>query len=132
MPPDKKGEYIEPEYYEETIQQTVYHGFRSRKQKTESIRWICVPYFAIGATPNTVEKSIDQPPPSIFLKSGYVLQGKYFQVAELWCIVIGDGTHFCPHCVMPLTISRISLHLCQEINSRSPRKLGQCTNTTAK
>jgi hypothetical protein len=94
MPPDKKGSYIEPEYYDETIRQTVYHGFRSRQQKTKSVRWICVPYFVIAEPTSTGEAKSNNSVPSVFFKSGYVLEGKYFQCAELWCIIIGDGKRF--------------------------------------
>lgn len=98
MPPGKQGSYVEPEYYEETINQTVFHGFRSRRQKKESIKWICMPYFVSGEQPSANAKSskpkdtsdLDLPPVS-FLNTGYILDGKYFQCAQLWCLMIGDG-----------------------------------------
>jgi hypothetical protein len=101
LPQGKKGNYVEPEYYEETIQQTIYHGFRSRQQKTEFVRWMCIPYFVVGEEP--VKKLSKQntgfTPGSLpdfeevskFLDSGYTMQGRYFQVAQLWCLMLGDG-----------------------------------------
>jgi len=98
MPPGKQGSYVEPEYYEETINQTVFRGFRSRRQKTESVKWICMPYFVTGERPSAKGKfgkeknasDFDLPPVS-FLNTGYILEGKYFQCAQLWCLMIGDG-----------------------------------------
>jgi hypothetical protein len=98
MPPGKQGSYVEPEYYEETINQTVFHGFRSRRQKTKSIKWICMPYFVAGEQRSTMTKSSKSkdtsdfdPPPVSFLNTGYILDGKYFQCAQVWCLMIGDG-----------------------------------------
>lgn len=98
MPPGKQGSYVEPEYYEETINQTVFRGFRSRRQKTESAKWICIPYFVAGEQPSAKSKSSIAKdvsgfglPPVPFLNTGYILDGKYFQCAQLWCLMISDG-----------------------------------------
>lgn len=102
LPEGKKGNYVEPEYFEETIKQTIFHGFRSRKQHTEFVRWMCVPYFVVGE--EDAKKSVRQrttmraselpdfEDASHFMDSGYTLQGKYFQVAQLWVVMLGDGT----------------------------------------
>lgn len=97
MPPGKQGSYLEPEFYEEIVDQTVFRGFRSRHQKTETIRWITIPYFVVGEKKTTSRKSskIDDSelslPPVPFLDTGYVREGKYFQAAQVWCLMIGNG-----------------------------------------
>jgi len=97
MPPGKQGNYVEPEYYEETIDQTVFRGFRSRRQKTETIKWMCIPYFVTGtkAPLGRTATNRDNPnldlPPVPFLNTGYILDGKYFQCAQVWCMLVGDG-----------------------------------------
>jgi hypothetical protein len=103
LPEGKKGNYVEPEYFEETIQQTVFHGFRSRKQHTEYVRWMCIPYFVIGGEEprklvrqQTSFKPSELPDfedASHFMDSGYTLQGKYYQVAQLWVVMLGDGVY---------------------------------------
>lgn len=111
--PGKKVDVISPEYYDETLQQTVYHGFRSRRQKTMTVRWICVPYFVIGEPATTENMVNDQPPVSFFLKSGYAFEGKYFQCAQLWCLVLGDGIcTFSAHLLTKLLTSLGSLFTC--------------------
>jgi hypothetical protein len=98
MPPGMKGSYVEPEYYEERIQQTVYRGFRSRRERTQFVRWICVPYFFVADDPQAgVSRSSTGPetPPKLrFFGSGYIFQGRFFQVAQLWVLMIGDGLLF--------------------------------------
>jgi hypothetical protein len=103
LPEGKKGNYVEPEYFEETIQQTVFHGFRSRKQHTEFVRWMCIPYFVIGEEQpkklirrQTSFKPTELPDfedVSHFMDSGYTLQGRYYQVAQLWVVMLGDGEY---------------------------------------
>jgi hypothetical protein len=110
LPEGKKGNYVEPEYFEETIQQTVFHGFRSRKQHTEYVRWMCVPYFVIGeeepkklVRQQTSFKPSELPDfedASHFMDSGYTLQGKYYQVAQLWVVMLGDGV-YAPNSSLP-------------------------------
>jgi hypothetical protein len=102
----KKGSYVEPEYYEETVQHTVYQGFRSRRLQTQSIRWMCIPYFFVR-DPNRdgpAEKRrhgthtkfpVDYTQASSLLPpmdSGYITEGSRFQVAQLWVLVVGDST----------------------------------------
>lgn len=101
LPEGKKGNYVEPEYFEETIKQTVFHGFRSRKQHTEFVRWMCVPYFVVGEEQpkKLVRRTTGFKPSELlhyedsaqFMDSGYTLQGRYYQVAQLWVIMLGDG-----------------------------------------
>jgi hypothetical protein len=101
LPEGKKGNYVEPEYFEETIQQTVFQGFRSRKKHTEFVRWMCVPYFVVGeeqpkklvrqATSFKPSELPDFEDASRFMDSGYTLQGRYYQVAQLWVVMLGDG-----------------------------------------
>ncbi|OCK75231.1 hypothetical protein K432DRAFT_429549 [Lepidopterella palustris CBS 459.81] len=88
-PQGKERSYIEPEYFEESTQHTILHGFRSRQQKAELIRWICVPYFSVEEGSSIARSAINPP---IFLNTGYLTEGKYFQVAQLWCIIFGDST----------------------------------------
>jgi hypothetical protein len=101
----KKGSYVEPEYYEESVRQTIYQGFRSRSQKTETIRWMCVPYFFVrdpepkakGRRKTTDHDFIGNTyePQSSFLlpplDSGYVAEGARFQVAQLWVLIVGES-----------------------------------------
>lgn len=99
IPQGKTGSYVEPEYYEERIEQTVLKGFRSRKQKTEIIRWMCLPYFVVGEPTRLTKKQLrergfqipDTSMTSAFLSSGYINEGKHFQVAQVWCVSIGDS-----------------------------------------
>lgn len=99
MPPGRQGSYVEPEFYEETVDQTVFHGFRSRRQRTETLQWICIPYFVTGEQEKTVKKwsknddaASDLDLPTVpFLNTGYIIDGKYFQCAQLWVMMIGDG-----------------------------------------
>lgn len=103
LPEGKKGNYVEPEYFEETIKQTVFHGFRSRKQHTGSVRWMCVPYFVVGEKEpkKLVRRATSFKPHELpdfenlgqFTDSGYTLQGKYYQVAQLWVVMLGDGMY---------------------------------------
>jgi hypothetical protein len=106
MPSGKKGAYIEPEYYEEVVNQTIYQGFRSRRQKTEYIRWMCLPYFFVrdSVAPISAKKTgselsgMDGPSfPLSPMNTGYVLDCKWFQVAQLWVLVVGEST-FCLQC----------------------------------
>jgi hypothetical protein len=99
MPTGKKGAYVEPEYYEEVVNQTIYQGFRSRREKTEYIRWMCVPYFFVrdsvgpSATKTGTELS-DMNGPSFPLSpmnTGYVLDCQWFQVAQLWVLIVGES-----------------------------------------
>ncbi|KAF2400986.1 hypothetical protein EJ06DRAFT_530070 [Trichodelitschia bisporula] len=94
MPPGKQGSYVEPEFYEETVQQTVFQGFRSRRQKVETVKWMCIPYFVTSDQPVGKVKrrfTASEPVEYPFLNSGYVLEGNYFQVAQLWCLMVGDS-----------------------------------------
>jgi hypothetical protein len=95
MPAGKKGMYVEPEYYDETMRQTVFQGFRSRHERMQFVRWMCLPYFVVEDR-STVPKEPtdsdeDMPPTPHFLNSGYVSEGKYYQVAQLWILMIGSG-----------------------------------------
>lgn len=60
LPEGKEGNYIEPEYFEETFQQTVFQGFRSQKKHTEFVRWMCVPYFVVGEEQAEPKKLVHQ------------------------------------------------------------------------
>jgi hypothetical protein len=100
MPAGKKGAYVEPEYYEEVVNQTVYQGFRSRRDKTEYIRWMCIPYFFVrdslapASTKKTDTDLSDMDGPSFPLSpmtTGYVLDCKWFQVAQLWVLIVGES-----------------------------------------
>jgi hypothetical protein len=95
MPPGKKGMFVEPEYYDETIRQTVFQGFRSRHEKMQFVRWMCLPYFIVEDRSTTLRDAAsseeDLPPTPHFLNSGYVDDGKYYQVAQLWILMIGNG-----------------------------------------
>jgi hypothetical protein len=99
IPQGKTGSYVEPEYYEERIEQTVLKGFRSRRQKTEIIRWMCLPYFVVGEPTRLTKKQLrdrrfqipDTTMTSAFLSSGYINEGKHFQVAQVWCVCVGDS-----------------------------------------
>ena len=97
MPPSMKGKYVEPEYFEETIQTTVYEGPRSKRLKTQIVRWLSVPYFFLGTT-NASENGGDDTDirPHFFMK-GFTAQGEFFQVAQLWCLMLGDSKtlHLC-------------------------------------
>jgi hypothetical protein len=99
MPSGKKGMYVEPEYYDETIRQTVFQGFRSRHEKMQFIRWMCIPYFVVedrsSTTDETSKSDEDLPPTPHFLNSGYVNDGKYYQVAQLWILMMGNGNQKC-------------------------------------
>lgn len=113
LPEGKKGNYVEPEYFEETIKQTVFHGFRSRKQHTEFVRWMCVPYFVVGEEEpkKLVRRTTSFKPSELpdfedsaqFMDSGYTLQGKYYQVAQLWMVMLGDGTSYLQLKMVPIT-----------------------------
>jgi hypothetical protein len=99
MPQNLKDSYIEPEYYEEVIRHTVYHGFRSRRQHTDTLRWMCVPYCVIGEKSGKRNRAlanleIDLPPPPILMNTGYVQEGEYYQIAQLWVLMLGDGKVF--------------------------------------
>jgi hypothetical protein len=105
MPAGKKGAYVEPEYYEQIVNQTVYQGFRSRRDKTEYIRWMCIPYFYVRDTtaPASTKKTgtglseLDGPSfPLAPMNTGYVLDCKWFQVAQLWVLVVGESK-----CLLP-------------------------------
>jgi hypothetical protein len=99
IPQGKTGSYVEPEYYEERIQQTVLKGFRSRRQKTEIIRWMCLPYFVVGEPTRPTKKQLrdrkfelpDTSMTSAFLEAGYIDEGKHYQVAQMWCVAVGDS-----------------------------------------
>ncbi|KAF2463922.1 uncharacterized protein BDR25DRAFT_346990 [Lindgomyces ingoldianus] len=85
MPPGMKGSYIEPEYFEEKIDSTVYRGPRSKQVKKEVVRWLCIPYFYLKAT------SSDHSTKPPFTRKGCISEGKHFQVAQFWCLMLGDG-----------------------------------------
>ena len=100
MPEGKKGSYVEPEYYEENIQETLYRGFRSRRQRTEQVRWMCVPYFAVGEPTKKHNKEETSRAPDFsrvtqFLNSGFTMEGEYFQIAQLWTLLVGDCKPAC-------------------------------------
>ncbi|OCK78762.1 hypothetical protein K432DRAFT_383652 [Lepidopterella palustris CBS 459.81] len=94
MPAGLKGNYVEPEYFEETLQSTVYEGPRSKRLRTQRIRWMCIPYFFLGTTQTS--SSSDSNNDSVadlkphFFRTGFVADGQFFQVAQLWCLVLGD------------------------------------------
>jgi hypothetical protein len=104
MPAGKKGAYVEPEYYEKVDNQTVYQGFRSRRDKTEYVRWMCIPYFFVrdslapASTKKTDTDLSDADGPSFPLSpmgTGYVLDCKWFQVAQLWVLIVGESEYPC-------------------------------------
>jgi hypothetical protein len=93
-PQGEKSNYLEPEYYEETVEETIYPNFRFRRQEIENLRWMCIPYFALNDPP--VTKSMDAAEHGFdrvaaFLQSGYVAEGCHFQVAQIWVLMLGDG-----------------------------------------
>ncbi|OCL07525.1 hypothetical protein AOQ84DRAFT_440141 [Glonium stellatum] len=91
MPPGMKGNYVEPEYFEEAIQTTVYEGPRSKRLKTQVVRWLSVPYFFLGTTDSSSDKDVDDMDTKPhFFATGYTAEGEFFQVAQLWCLILGD------------------------------------------
>jgi hypothetical protein len=93
-PQGEKINYLEPEYYEETVEETIYPNFRFRRQKIENLRWMCIPYFALNDMPtaktrDTGEHEFDRV--AAFLQSGYVAEGYHFQVAQVWVLMLGDS-----------------------------------------
>ena len=100
MPPGMKGNYVEPEYFEETVQTTVYEGPRSKRLKTQIVRWLSIPYFFLGTTNTSSSSGKDgndtDMKPHFFMK-GFTAQGEFFQVAQLWCLMLGDSRtlHLC-------------------------------------
>lgn len=94
MPPGMKGNYVEPEFFEETIQTTVYEGPRSKRLKTQIVRWLSVPYFFLGTTntsSSSEEGGDDTDIKPHFFATGFTAQGEFFQVAQLWCLMLGDS-----------------------------------------
>jgi hypothetical protein len=101
IPKTKAGSYVEPEYFEERIEQTVVKGFRSRHQKAQIVRWMCLPYFVVGEREELPKEhhrgrqDFDVPvtstTSSAFLSSGFINEGKRYQVAQMWCLMIGDS-----------------------------------------
>ncbi|KAF2004544.1 hypothetical protein P154DRAFT_587298 [Amniculicola lignicola CBS 123094] len=75
------GTYVEPEYYEETIEASVFQG----------PRWVAIPCFYLtpAASQNKGHKSEGF---SDYAKKGVICEGHFFQVAQFWCLLIGDGT----------------------------------------
>jgi hypothetical protein len=92
-PQGEKSNYLEPEYYEETVEETIFPNFRFRRQKVENLRWICIPYFALNDTPMATKDAGEHGFERVtaFLQSGYVSQGYHFQVAQIWVLMLGDG-----------------------------------------
>ncbi|ORY17577.1 hypothetical protein BCR34DRAFT_555135 [Clohesyomyces aquaticus] len=91
MPPGMKGSYVEPEYFEETIDFTLYRGPRSKQLKKETVRWMCIPYFYLKEKPARGSPHLSMPP---FTRRGNISEGEFFQVAQFWCLIIGDGLIF--------------------------------------
>jgi hypothetical protein len=99
IPKAKAGTYVEPEYYEERIEQTVLKGFRSRQQKAQIVRWMCLPYFIVGgreklSKKQARERNLEVPvsnTSSIFLNSGFINEGSRYQVAQIWCLMVGES-----------------------------------------
>lgn len=89
----EKSNYLEPEYYEETVEETIYPNFRSRRRKIENLRWLCIPYLALKDMVVAANVTVEHPEfekITAFLQSGYVAEGKHFQVAQLWVLMLGD------------------------------------------
>ncbi|KAF2733477.1 hypothetical protein EJ04DRAFT_577557 [Polyplosphaeria fusca] len=105
LPPGMTGTYVEPEYFEETIETTVYQGPRTKGTRRELVRWLAVPYFFLTPTSSQNAKFIpasnhDKYPS--FIKKGSIAHGDFFQVAQLWCVMVGD--EFLVTCTrMPVT-----------------------------
>jgi hypothetical protein len=93
-PQGEKSNYLEPEYYEKTVEETIYPNFRSRRQKIENLRWMCIPYFALNDLPITKSRDATEhvfDRVAAFCQSGYVAEGCHFQVAQIWVLMLGDG-----------------------------------------
>jgi hypothetical protein len=91
-PYGKEAGYIEPGYYVESFPEIIYRGSRARQQQKNEIRWICVPYFSIEEGASTARSAIRPP---VFRDTGYLTEGKYFHVAQLWCFIFRHGKSSC-------------------------------------
>ncbi|KAF2105572.1 hypothetical protein BDV96DRAFT_608144 [Lophiotrema nucula] len=93
LPPGMTGSYIEPEYFEETIETTTYQGPRSKRTRREVVRWLAVPYFFLTSTSEKMKfiPACDSSKVPKFARQGSIAHGDFFQVAQFWCIMVGDG-----------------------------------------
>ncbi|KAF2676789.1 hypothetical protein K458DRAFT_424536 [Lentithecium fluviatile CBS 122367] len=108
-PPGMNGCYIEPEYFEKAIENTVSLGPRSKRLKKEVIRWISMPYFSLKSHSLSNHNAVTLNPHLTHNRS--VAQGRYFQVAQYWCLVIGDSLLIsCAPMSVP-ELSKTTIHL---------------------
>ncbi|KAH7122449.1 hypothetical protein B0J11DRAFT_339407 [Dendryphion nanum] len=94
MPNGVSGSYIEPEYFEEIIESTVYQGPRSKRSRKETVRWMAIPYFYFPPTSAEFNKGYSDGKSrnhQQLLSHGCISGGSLFQIAELWCLILGDN-----------------------------------------
>ena len=98
MPLGIEGNYVEPEYFDETVQSTDYRGPRSQHDHEHRVRWLSIPYFFLGPSsrPHTTPKDpvvdADAYPdldPDLY-RTGFIAHGEFFQVAQFWCLIVDD------------------------------------------